>query len=147
MWLYKGRELIEDDIPDKSIGFIYLMTHIPSGRKYIGRKLLTKAHRRQKNKKVIRTRIESDWKDYWSSSPEIHQIIEEEGKDAFAKEILLFSPNKSILNYLEERILYSVGALESNDWINSNIRSKMYRRNIFGKIETDILKSVIVSVM
>lgn len=144
-WLYKGKVLYDTDIPEKAAGFIYIITH-KSGKKYIGRKLLTKAHRRQKNKKIIRSRVESDWREYWSSSPEINKIIEEEGTDNFVREILMFADTKGQLNYLEEKFLYCVGALESDIWYNSNIRSKMFKRNILNKINTDELKSVLLSI-
>ena len=132
-WTYKGKELTDDMIPDKSAGFIYLMTHLPTGRKYIGRKLLTSAVTRVKNKKKIRSRVESDWRDYYSSSPDIAGIIEEEGKEVFSREILLFCPNKATLNYSEECMLYALGALESEDYLNRNIRAKVFGRNIIGK--------------
>jgi predicted transcriptional regulator len=31
------------------------------------------------------------------------------------------------LAYLEEKALYELGVLESDNWINNNIRSKIYR--------------------
>lgn len=146
MWLYKGKEVSDDDIPSKAIGFIYLLTYKPTGQKYIGRKLLTKVKRRQKNKKIYRTRVESDWKDYWSSSPEVKSIIEEQGTSVFNREILLFVDMKGQLNYLEERLLHSVGALESTDWLNSNIRSKFYKRNILNKINTEEVNDILQSI-
>ena len=144
-WLYKGNVLTDDMIPAKAMGFIYLLTYKPTGQRYIGRKLLTKAHRRQKAGKVIRSRVESDWKDYWSSSPDIHLIIEKEGTDNFEREILMFANMKSHLNYLEEKFLYCVGALESVEWLNSNIRSKMYKRNILNKLDTEEISSILNS--
>lgn len=146
VWLYKGSELTDDMIPAKAEGFIYMITHRPSGRRYIGRKLLTKAHRRQQNKKIIRSRVESDWREYWSSSPEVKQMVESEGTDNFVREILLFANTKGQLNYLEEKFLYCVGALESEDWMNSNIRSKMYKRNILNKLDTVELSTVLHSI-
>ena len=137
MWLYKGKELTEDEIPDKAAGFIYIITHKTTGRKYCGRKLLTKAHTRQKNKKKIRTRVESDWKTYWSSSPELLEQIERDGTDNFVREVLVFAFNKAQLMYLEERFLYTVGAMESEMWINSNIRARIFKRNILGKIDSN----------
>jgi hypothetical protein len=144
VWLYKKSELTDEMIPAKAAGFIYMITHKPSGRKYIGRKLLTKAHRRQQNKKIIRTRVESDWREYWSSSPEVKALVESEGADNFVREILLFADTKGQLNYLEEKFLYCVGALESEDWFNSNIRSKMYKRNIIGKLPINDIDSIIL---
>lgn len=146
-WMYKGNLLTDDMIPDKTVGFIYQLTYQPTGQRYIGRKLLTKAHRRQKDKKIIRSRVESDWREYWSSSPEIKAMIEAEGTDKFVREVLLFAHTKGQLNYLEEKFLYYVGALESENWLNSNIRSKMYKRNILNKLDTDEITSVLHSII
>jgi hypothetical protein len=145
-WLYKGKELDDSEIPVKAQGFIYLITYLPTNQKYIGRKLLTKAHRRQKNKKVIRTRVESDWREYWSSSPEVKQLVEEKGADNFVREILVFADTKGQLNYLEEKFLYCVGALESEVWLNSNIRSKMYKRNILNKLDIAEVSAILLSI-
>lgn len=145
MWLYKGEEITDEDIPVKAIGFIYMLTYKPTGQRYIGRKLLTKVKRRQKNKRIYRTRVESDWKDYWSSSPEIKSIIDEQGTEVFKREILLFTDMKGKLNYLEEKLLYYVGALETTQWLNSNIRSKFYKRNIIDKIDTDEVNQILLT--
>lgn len=142
-WLYNGSPLDDEDIPEKAQGFVYMLTYLPTGQRYIGRKLLTKSHRRQKNKKIIRSRVESDWRDYWSSSPDIKLLIESEGTENFVREVLMFADTKGQLNYLEERLLYSVGALESEFWLNGNIRSKMYKRNILHKLDTNELHSVL----
>lgn len=145
-WVYKGNVLTDEMIPVKAEGFIYILTYTPTGQRYIGRKLLTKAHRRQQNKKIIRSRVESDWREYWSSSPEIKSMIEREGTDNFVREVLVFANTKGQLNYLEEKFLYCVGALESEDWLNSNIRSKMYKRNILNKLDIEEITSVLHSI-
>jgi hypothetical protein len=145
-WLYKGIELTDEMIPDNAAGFIYIIRYTPTNQKYIGRKLLTKAHRRQKNNKIVRTRVESDWREYWSSSPEVKRLVSEEGTDKFVREILIFADNRAKLNYLEEKFLYSVGALETEDWLNSNIRSKVYKRNILNKLDAEEIKLALHSV-
>ena len=142
-WLYNGHELADDDIPDKSIGFIYLITNSKTGRKYLGRKLLTKAHTRQKNKKIIRSRIDSDWRDYWSSSPELLAEIAENGAGGYVREILMFVPMKGQLLYVEECLQYVMGVLESDGWYNSNLRAKIFRRNVIGKPFVEEMRSVI----
>lgn len=130
-WIYKGREIkSEEDLPTdkKYIGFIYLMTQISTGKKYIGRKLLYKPKYKTVNKKKKRFMVQSDWLDYYSSSPVINEHIEQHGKDDFTREILTFVTSKGSLVYSEELALYLVGALENPDlWINENIRSKVYR--------------------
>lgn len=127
MWLYRGKPLEDADIPEKAIGFIYLIRQISTGRMYIGRKLLTKSVTKTVKGKKRKTRAESDWKDYWSSSPKIKEWIEESGTGDFTREILIFVTSKGMLAAGEEFALYMVGALESDKWINDNIRSKIYR--------------------
>lgn len=144
-WYYNDVELSDDDIPSKAFGFIYIITHLTSGKRYIGRKLLTKSHRRQKNKKIIKSRVENDWRDYWSSSPELLELIESEGKENFKREILCFADTRGQLNYLEEKFQYSLGVLESEDWYNSNIRSKMFKRNLLNKMNFNEIENIINS--
>lgn len=128
-WIYKDKELTSlEEIDKKYIGFIYLITHISTNKKYIGRKGLYKTAYKTVNKKKKRILVESDWKEYYSSSPTIHEMIEQEGIVNFKREILFFCESKANLNYCEECLLYSLGVLESDEWFNSNIRSKMYRK-------------------
>jgi len=126
-WLYNGKELSDETIPKEAIGFIYLVRQKSTGKKYIGRKLLTKSATKTVNGKKKKIRKESDWKNYWSSSPWLKQYISDNGVEDFTREILVFVSSKGSLAYCEEMALYQVGALESNDWINDNIRSKIYR--------------------
>jgi hypothetical protein len=127
VWEYKKKEITDEDIPKKSIGFIYLITQISTDKKYIGKKLLTAAATKTVKGVKKKYRKESDWKDYWSSSPTIKALIEDTGKDDFKREILCFVSKKGNLLYAEELALYMVGALESDKWLNENIRSKVYR--------------------
>lgn len=128
-WKYKD-SIIEslDQLPDsKAIGFIYIITQLSTGKRYIGKKLLTKAATKQIKGVKKKIRKESDWKSYWSSSPKIKSWIEENGYEDFRREILVFVSSKGMLAYAEELALYSLGALESDQWLNDNIRSKVYR--------------------
>lgn len=128
-WIYKTEPLESiESINPEAIGFIYLITYIPDGKKYIGRKLLYKTAYKQVNKKKKRIKVESDWKEYFSSSPEIHKIIEEEGYENFEREILFFCNSKAELLYAEEYFLYITNSLLKDDWINNNIRSKVFRK-------------------
>jgi len=140
-WKYRGQPVGEP--PKTAVGFVYLITY-KDGRQYIGRKLLTSAHRRQKKKKIIKSRVESNWKDYWSSSPEILKIIETEGTDNFSREILMFASNKSELMYLEEKFQYVLGVIEDDKYFNSNIRSKLFGR-VLSKMNREELANVIES--
>lgn len=128
-WIYNGEPLNEDDIPLKAIGFIYIIEHV-SGKKYVGKKLLTKAATKTVNGKKKKYRKPSDWQEYWSSSPWLQEIIEQEGKENFTRTILMFCNAKGELNYAEEKLQYCWNVLESDAWYNSNIRSRIFGKHV-----------------
>ena len=79
MWLYKGKNYSE--IHDsKLVGFVYLMTYLPTGQKYIGKKNFYSTRKVVKTKKELalitdkrlsKKKIvtkESNWKTYKSSN-------------------------------------------------------------------------------
>ena len=40
-WTYEGKEIVDiSQFPENTFGFIYEVTHIPTGKKYIGKKQL-----------------------------------------------------------------------------------------------------------
>ena len=143
MWLYQNREINElIDMPEHSFGFIYEVTHLPTGRKYLGKKQLisvtTKAlgkkelalivdKRASKKKKVTK---ESDWKTYYGSHPEIKQLIKEEKQSEFSREILIFTSNKKLHTYYENKFLFIKGVIEPNsNYINDNIEGRYFRKD------------------
>lgn len=130
-WIYQGNEILsEEDIPvEKAMGFIYIITQKSTGKRYIGRKLLTKASSKTVKGKKKKTRTQSDWQRYWSSSPQIKEWIKEAGgTDDFTREILCFVLSKSELLYAEEYALYISNALLSDDFLNENIRSRVMKK-------------------
>lgn len=127
-WIYKNQEITSlEQIPEKSLGFVYAIIYTKTSQVYIGRKLLYSTKTIQKNKKKKRIKVESDWLTYHSSSPTIKSIIDLEGYEGFKREILLFVQSKGELLYAEEDILYNTNALFNATYLNDNIRSKVYR--------------------
>lgn len=127
MWQYKGKDITEDDIPKKSIGFLYKITNTKDGMFYYGRKLLTKQAYKTVAGKKKGYRKSSDWLEYWSSSPLLLELIESEGKDKFVREILMFVDTKACLTFGEEYILFTTGSLFDQKCYNGNIRSRIQR--------------------
>ena len=151
MWLFKEKviESIEE-MPQDTYGFIYLVTHLPSNRKYIGKKVLyfernvkigkrelqaLKEERKAKGisgrppskKKVVK---ESDWKTYYGSQAEIKELVKNGKESDFKREILKFVNNKKHLTYVECKYLFIYEVLENNDeYINDNILAKFYSRD------------------
>lgn len=140
-WIFQGKPISEDDIPDTAIGFIYVI-HCPDQTKYIGRKLLTKAAYKTVNGKRKKIRKPSDWADYWSSSPDLLIEIEQVGKFKYVREIMMFCSNKTLLNYAETNLQHRLGVLHDDRWKNRNISMRFYKKNIENKPELKELEKI-----
>jgi hypothetical protein len=128
-WLYNEQPL--DEIPEGSYSFVYLITNLTNGRKYIGKKLFwfTKTKTIKGKKKKIKS--ESDWKDYWSSSDEVNKDVELLGKENFRREILHLCPNKGTASYFEAKEQMVNEVLEYPDkWYNGQIQCRVHRNHI-----------------
>lgn len=129
MWLYDGKELTDEDIKGY-YGFIYQIDNLIDGRSYIGRKYFTKAGTKQVKGKKRKTRKESDWKDYYGSSPYLLEDIERVGKENFKRTIVRLCKTRGETNYWEAKLQFKFEVLESDKFYNSNILVKFTKRNI-----------------
>ena len=131
VWLYKNEKIT--DIPEKVVGFVYEITNITSGRKYIGKKLAKFKRSRpplkgRKNKR--RYLVNSDWQDYYGSSDELTADVLKLGKENFMREILFYCHSKAELSYVEAREQFARKVLESNDYYNGHIRVRVHGKGI-----------------
>lgn len=136
-WFYKGLEVTE--LPD-CVGFVYLITNLISGRRYIGKKLAKFSRTKiktvvlksgVKKKKKIRSKVDSDWQTYWSSSPEVQSDVAALGEQNFRREILYFAYNKGTLSYIEAREQFALGVLEQPDgWYNGIIQCRIHKSHV-----------------
>lgn len=140
-WTYKGNPVTEP--PDEFIGFVYIIENLINGKKYIGKKLFlfskttqktVKLKNGNKKKKKIRTKVDSDWRDYYGSSPELTKDVESLGKDNFSREILFFCKSKSECSYIEAREQFSRRVLESAEYYNGHIQVRVHGSHILNKI-------------
>jgi len=140
-WLYQNTPV--ETLPDSCVGFVYLITNNLTGRKYIGKKLAkfsktTYRTVKQKNgikkKKRIRSKIDSDWQQYYGSSAELTADIEQLGTHNFTREILYYCASKSECSYIEAREQFSRRVLESQDYYNGHIQVRVHGRQILNKI-------------
>jgi len=110
-WFYKGSPL--EEVPEDAFGFVYLISNLITGRKYIGRKYFGTTRRvkqkNKKNRKVVRK--ESDWQEYVSSSDELKLDIEKLGIDNFKFEIICLGNTKGQVNYMEENFQHKFNVL------------------------------------
>ena len=138
-WLYKGKEINEiSDLPNNAFGFVYQTTHLPTNKKYIGKKSLMYNLKKKLGKKEkllwegkgrppIYKRVlkESDWKNYYGS----HGFIKEANEEDLTREILEIAYHKKELTYLECKYQFTLGVLESRSYLNDNILGKFFDKD------------------
>ena len=144
MWLYKEKVINSiEDMPQDTFGFIYIVTHKPSGKSYIGKKSLFHNIKKKLTKKELAeqtgpgrksaTRVvvkESDWKTYYGSAKPIMELIKGGKQEEFTREILQLVPNKKLLTYYECKYLFEYSVLENPDgYFNDNILGKFYTKD------------------
>ena len=136
-WYYED-QLVET-LPEECVGFVYIITNTISARKYIGKKLAkfskttyktVKLKNGTKKKKKIRSKIDSDWQEYYGSSPELTKDVTELGKENFKREILFYCQSKSECSYIEAREQFSRKVLESKDYYNGHIQVRVHGSHI-----------------
>jgi len=137
MWLYEGKEFEYDD---QWYGFIYLIENLVNGKRYIGRKFLTKAGYKTVNKKRKKIRVESDWADYYGSSPALAKDIEIFGRDNFKRTILRLCKSRGECNYYEAKLIFETDAVLDgnyyNNWISCKVQASHVRSLHFNTTET-----------
>ena len=141
MWTFNN--LIVEELPEDCVGFVYLITNRASGRMYIGKKLAkfsktTYKMVTQKNgvkkRKKIKSKIDSDWLDYYGSSIELNKDVESLGKENFTREILFFCKSKAECSYVEAREQFGRKVLESDDYYNGQISVRVHGSHIKNKL-------------
>jgi len=141
-WKYNNSTVNDiTELPKNTFGFIYIVTHKPTNKSYIGKKYLFHnkkqkigkkelallqggSGRRPKYKQVIK---ESDWKTYYGSQTEIKQLLVEGRKDEFERNIIKCVQTKKQLTYFEIKYQMKYEVLEKPDeFYNDNILGKFF---------------------
>jgi hypothetical protein len=136
-WTYQG--VLVETLPEECVGFVYVITNITNNKKYIGKKLAkfskttyktVKLKNGNKKKKKIRSKIDSDWQEYYGSSPNLQKDIDTLGKDKFTREILYYCSSKAETSYIEAREQFDRKVLESDDYYNGHIQVRVHGSHI-----------------
>jgi len=140
-WYYNGEPVAE--LPEDCIGFVYQITNISTGRMYIGKKLAkfskttyktVKLKNGNKKRKKIKSKIDSDWQQYYGSSPNLTEDINQIGTDNFKREILYYCKSKAECSYIEAREQFARRVLESDDYYNGHIQVRVHGSHIKNKL-------------
>ena len=133
-WIFNGHPFLSEDIND-SFGFVYCITNLLDGRKYIGRKYFYQLRKPRGGGRRVRS--ESDWKKYYGSSAELTEDRKQYGNLVFKRDILSLHKSKGLTNFEETRQLFLNNVLTEamNDgtpaFYNSNILGRYMRKDYF----------------
>jgi hypothetical protein len=131
-WYFKGTPFLSENI-DNNFGFVYLITNLQSGKKYIGRKYFWSFRKPPGKKRKVKQ--ESDWKKYYGSCPELKEDIKLFGKGIFSREILSLHETRGTCNFEETKQLFLNNVLSealddgSPAYYNSNILGRYMRKD------------------
>ena len=125
-WTFDGT--LVEELPEDCEGFVYLITNLTNGQKYVGKKLarfkVTKPPLKgRKNKR--RSTKESDWRTYWGSSDHLNADVKELGEDKFAREILYYCQSRGMLSYLEAKEQFDRKVLLTDEYYNGIINVRV----------------------
>jgi hypothetical protein len=132
MWIYEGKEFEpEDEFLEEYQGFVYCLTEVSTGKKYIGKKFfwkpktlpVTKTRKRRK-----KTRVQSDWRDYYGSSEAVKTLVE--SGQAFHREVLRLCRTKGECSYYEAKLQFQYDVLLRDDYYNEFIGCKIHSKHI-----------------
>ena len=130
-WLYIDQPF--NDTPEEFQGFVYQITELDTGKKYIGKKFfwrpktlpITKTRKRR-----VKTRVESDWRNYYGSSQEVKLLVEEKGREKFKREILRLCETKGECSYYEAKLQFEKDVLLSDEYYNEFIGCKIHAKHV-----------------
>ena len=131
MWYYNNEEF--DSTPDEYQGFVYIITEISTDKKYIGKKNFWKPKTlpiNKKRKRRVRTRTESDWREYYSSSHEVVALVEQNGVGNYRRDILKLCKTKGEMSYYEAKLQFEHDVLLRDDYYNEFIGCKIHSKHL-----------------
>ena len=142
-WIFETTTV--EALPDDCVGFVYLITNLITGRKYIGKKLakfakttykVVKLKNGNKKRKKIRSKIDSDWLTYYGSNDELNKDIQTLGQENFKREILYYCNSKAQCSYIEAREQFRHQVLESDAYYNGQISVRVHGSHIKNKLSS-----------
>lgn len=131
MWTYKGEVFTEDMVCDM-VGFVYIITNLSNGMKYIGQKKFGSRRKVvRKGKRTKRVYKASDWQTYFGSNLELQKDVEVLGEKHFTREILYLCESKAEMNYreLKEQMDRDV-LLKPHEYYNAYAGGRISRKQL-----------------
>lgn len=134
MWYYNNEEYkpTEKELSEY-VGFVYLITELDTNKKYIGKKFFWSVRKLpplkgQKRKRTVKK--QSDWEDYFGSSDELKQLVEQNGRNAYRRDILKLCKTKGECSYYEAKYQFEKDVLLRDDYYNEFIGCKIHSKHL-----------------
>ena len=144
-WKYLNSEIETiSDFPDNTMGFVYKLTHTPTGKSYIGKKVLQFTRKVKLGKKELAELVgvvgrrpsyklavkESDWLTYYGSNKVLLELLKKDPIENFSRHIIKFATTKKLLTYYETQYQFMYQVLEKPDmFFNDNILGKFFKKD------------------
>lgn len=130
-WIYNTGEFTENQIGN-NYGFVYIITNLKTGKKYIGKKFFYSSKTKQVKGKKKRFKVSSDWQTYYGSNEELKKDVIIYGKEFFERRILHLCQSKGAAGYLEAKEQFTNGVLEGDDYYNTWIMVRVRKSHLKG---------------
>ena len=131
MWLYNDKEIGDDEIEGYA-SFVYVITNLETGKKYIGKKIFKSIQRKKVKGKTRRKKVEKDsgWHQYFGSSGTLQEDVERLGQDRFKREILKLCRTRGTASYWEAYEIMTRNAILSDDYYNESLQVRVHRSHV-----------------
>ena len=104
-----------------------------SGKKFFWKPKILPVNKTRKRR--VRTRVESDWRDYYGSSKEVQLLVEENGADNYKREIIQLCKTKGECSYWEMYHQLINHVLLKDEYYNEFVGGKIHSKHL--KIDED----------
>jgi hypothetical protein len=128
MWYYNNEPI--EQIPEGMIGYVYCITNLTNNKKYLGKKNFYFSRTKVVKGKKKRTKVESDWRDYYGSNKELIADVDLLGANHFRREIIKLCKSKGEFGYYEAKYQFENNVLESDDWYNTWIMCRVHKKHL-----------------
>ena len=127
MWLYNDQPFEE---VGEYVGFVYRITNLTNNKKYIGKKNFYFSRTKTIKGKKKRSKVESDWRDYYGSNKELNADVALHGEGNFRREILRLCKSKAEFGYYEAKYQFDLNVLESDEYYNTWIMCRVHKKHL-----------------
>ncbi len=131
MWYYNNEEF--NNTPEEYQGFVYEITELSTNKKYIGKKNFWRPKTLPKNSRrsrKVKTRVESDWREYYGSNVVLQGLVEEHGSKGYQRVILHLCKTKGQMSYYEAKLQFENDVLLKEEYYNEFIGCKIHSKHL-----------------